>query len=241
MDNLPEIDRIKQTYQGYNDAKLSRRLWSANNPGNKAIVTDRSASLNEMLRMRRLLPITNHRILDIGCGNGDVLASCLEWGAVPDNLYGIDLLSERVLAARERYPEFHIQEGNAERLAFPDQYFEMIMFFTVFSSILDVAMRENIAAEASRVLKPGGAVIWYDFFYRNPLNSHTQSMKRTDIIALFPDFIPYLSTTTLLPPLARRLGRLTNLLYPILSMIPFLRTHYIGLLVKPASTEREDL
>jgi len=239
MENLPEIERIKRTYQSYADGDLSRRLWSANNPGNRAIVTERKSSLDKIVQMTGLLSSSDLRILDIGCGNGDVLASYLIWGVEPDNLYGIDLLPERVDAANRRYPAFHIQQGNAEHLAFPDEHFDMVSFFTVFSSILDTTMRQNIAMEVSRVVKPGGAIIWYDFRYRNPLNPNTRPMKRSDISDLFPEFTLNLVTTTLLPPLARRLGRLTDSLYPMLSAIPFLRTHYIGLLMKPVSVASE--
>jgi hypothetical protein len=64
-------------------------------------------------------------------------------------------------------------------------------------------------------------------------------MTRNLIKELFPKLRTNLRTITLLPPLARRLGRFTPILYPMLSAIPILRTHYLGLLVKPDKlTER---
>jgi len=39
--------------------------------------------------------------------------------------------------------------------------------------------------------------------------------------------------TTLIPPIARRLGPTTPVLYPILESIPFLRSHLIGRLRCP--------
>ena len=93
-------------------------------------------------------------------------------------------------------------------------------------------MAYNVAGEVHRVLKSGGAVVWYDFRYKNPWNPHTRPMPKQRIRQFFPDFEIHLHTVTLLPPLARRLGRLTPVLYPQLSAIPPLRTHHLGLLVK---------
>jgi hypothetical protein len=94
-------------------------------------------------------------------------------------------------------------------------------------------MAHNVAREACRVLKPGGAVLWYDFRYNNPWNPHVRGITRQQIHQLFPGLEMDLRTITLLPPLARHLGRMTPILYPLLAAIPPLRTHYLGLLIKP--------
>ena len=231
-----EVERIKQAYRLYDEADLAHKLWSAENPGNQKILNERISALQDLLGQAQLLPLTTHRILDVGCGNGDVLASFLNWDAQPNNLYGIDLLADRIKIAKQKFPLFHFEEGNAESLPYPDSYFDVVMFFTVFISILDMRMRSNIAREADRVLKQGGVIIWYDFRYRNPRNYNTQPVGRKQITDLFPGYRLKLKSVTLMPPLARRLGKVTNLLYPILATIPFLRTHYIGLLLKPETT-----
>ncbi len=64
-------------------------------------------------------------------------------------------------------------------------------------------------------------------------------MRRHDIVALFPEFTLDLDKLTLLPPLARRLGRWSALLYPHLANIRILRGHYIGILRR--GHLREDL
>lgn len=170
-------------------------------------------------------------MLDIGCGHGGVLASLVDLGAPACNLYGIDLLPDRIEAARRAYPDICFACGNAEHLDFPDAYFDLVLLFTVFSSILDDGMAHNVAREACRVLKPGGAVLWYDFRYNNPWNPRVRGITRQQIHQLFPGLEMHLCTITLMPPLARRLGRLTPVLYPLLAAIPPLRTHYLGLLI----------
>ena len=52
--------------------------------------------------------------------------------------------------------------------------------------------------------------------------------------ALFPGLKGDLTGVTLVPPLARRLGPLTPIAYPVLASMPPLRSHLLGLLRKPA-------
>jgi ubiquinone/menaquinone biosynthesis C-methylase UbiE len=228
-----EVERLEQVYRGYQARETVHSLWSKQNIGNQVIVQERNTTLERLLCTNNFLPMANHKILDIGCGSGSLLAGFMNWGALTSNLYGVDLLPERIDAARQQFPDLCFQQGNAEQLNFATSMFDFVMFSTVFSSILNTQMAQNIANEANRILKPSGAIIWYDFRYNNPRNPHVRGMKRTQIQCLFPDFKLQLRTITLLPPLARRLGPLTSIFYPLLACIPFLRTHYLGLLVKP--------
>jgi hypothetical protein len=106
------------------------------------------------------------------------------------------------------------------------------VLFTVFTSILDPKMATNIAGEIARVLRPSAAILWYDFRFNNPFNHHVRGMTRKSISQLFPEFHFQLKPITLLPPLARRMGPMTHFFYPPLARLPFLRTHYLGLLTK---------
>lgn len=228
-----EIDRIISIYDQYKRNASVQALWSSSNQGNLFIFRERQRTTEYLLDAHGCLPLSKHRILDVGCGRGAELAYLTQWGAQPHHLYGVDLLPDRIAAAQQAFPDLHFQQANAERIEFPASTFDLVLLFTVFTSILDRQMAHNVAAEVQRVLKPGGAVIWYDFRYNNPYNPHVRGMTKAKIQQLFPGFTLYLRTVTLLPPLARRLGALTPLLYPILSSLPFLRTHYLGLLVKP--------
>ncbi len=232
-----EVQRIQRVYQGYQESGAATTRWDKRNPGNRAIVAERQSAVRRLLRDRGWLPLTDRRVLEVGCGAGAELARLLELGAEPKNLYGVDLLAERISDARARYPGLHFGVANAEHLGFPDSHFDLVMAFTLFSSILDGVMARQIATEIVRVLKPGGAVLWYDFRYDNPRNPNVRGVPRPRIEALFPESQLRLRSTTLLPPLARRLGRATPLIYPMLAIVPLLRTHYVGLVLRaPAST-----
>ena len=178
--------------------------------------------------------ITNLDILDIGCGNGNMLRQFLQWGAAPERLAGIELRPEPVEKARHLNPNLDVRCGSAIELPWPDASFDLACQHTVFTSILDPAMKQQIAAEMSRVLRQGGAVLWYDFMYNNPSNPDVCGIQAGEIRSLFPGFEIHLRRITLAPFVARRLPEsLLPVLYPLLAAIPLLRTHYLGLLVKP--------
>ena len=224
---LTETDRIARAYRDL-EARAGSR-WDRANLGNQAILSERRR------RMRRLLeaPLTGKRILEVGSGTGAELAWMVELGARPADLVGVDLLADRVASARSTHPAIRFEAGNAERLEFPDASFDLALAITVFSSILDGSMQSNVAAEMARVLRPGGAVLWYDVRYDSHANPNVKAVPARRVRELFPSLQGELRSVTLLPPLARRLGPLVSL-YPALASIPPLRSHLIGLLRKPS-------
>jgi SAM-dependent methyltransferase len=145
-------------------------------------------------------------------------------------LFGIDLVPDRIKIARETYPAVTFIEGNAEELTFPDAWFDLVLAFTVFSSILDSAMARSVARSIGRVLTNGGVVVWHDMRYPNPWNPAVRAMTKSRIRKLFPSFELELEPIYLLPPIANHLGPLMDRTYPILASIPLLRSHYFGLL-----------
>ena len=232
MSTEQEVERLQQVYRGYREQGLGQTQWAESNPGNAAIACARDARLRAALEASGFFPLAGKRILDVGCGGGGILSGCQNWGARPENLFGVDLMASRVEDARRDHPGMHFQTANAEQLPFQSGYFDLVLLYTVFTSVLDDRMAANMAAEVARVLKPGGAVVWYDFRFNNPRNSNVRGLGHDAIARLFPGFTLKLSTVTLLPPLARRMGPLTGVLYPMLVALPFLRTHYAGLLCK---------
>jgi ubiquinone/menaquinone biosynthesis C-methylase UbiE len=228
-----EINRIKKAYLNYSQRKISQKKWSVINPGNQLIWQECKNKMKEILEDHGFFPLSHHRILDIGCGSGRVLETFRQWGSSPNNLYGVDLRNECIEKGKREFPEFTFLIGNAEYLNFQDHTFDLVLVFTVFSSILDNQMSFSIAKEIDRVLINNGAVLWYDFRFDNPKNLNVRGMTIKNIQLFFPKFNIYPFKITVLPPLARRLGRYTHIIYPKLAAIPFLLTHYLCLLKKP--------
>ena len=104
---------------------------------------------------------------------------------------------------------------------------------TLFSSILDEQMQRAVGAEIVRVLRPGGALLWYDLRVDNPSNRNVRGFSREQVRALFPGLREaVLRRTTLIPPLIRLLAGRARLAAELLEAVPFLRTHNVGVFVK---------
>jgi len=204
--------------------------WDPENRGNRRILTELERGVVDVLRRRNLLPLGERQVLDVGCGYGHFLGLARALGARPGKLYGIDLMEERINYARTANPDVEFRVGNAEALPYADASFHVILLFSVLTSILDPRVRANVAREVTRVLRPDGVIVWYDFRFDHPSNPNVRGVDRAEIARVFPDFTAGLHTVTLLPPLARRLGRLTPVIYPALASIPALRSHYLGVL-----------
>lgn len=222
---LTEAERIARAYHDL-EARAGSR-WDIANRGNQAILAERRRW------MRRLLgSLSGKRVLEVGSGTGGELAWLGSLGAAPGDLAGVDLLPDRVAAARAAHPGIRFDAGNAERLEFGDGSFDVVVALTVFSSILDDSMQRNVAREMARVLRPGGDVLWYDVRYDSNSNPNVKAVPESRVRELFPSLQVRLRSITLLPPLARRLGPFAPL-YPALTTVPPLRSHLIGLLSKP--------
>jgi SAM-dependent methyltransferase len=92
------------------------------------------------------------RVLDIGCGNGRLAAATT---AVPADYEGIDLSAEAVALCQDKGINATCHDLG-EGLPFATAAFDTAMCFEVLEHLFDPA---GIAAEAHRVLKPGGAFI----------------------------------------------------------------------------------
>ncbi len=224
-----ETARVREVY-----AERARRLEGADvyslvNPAYLFDIQQRQRAVLRRLRLSGLWPLAGKDILEVGCGNGGVLLELLGYGADPERLHGADLLAERAAVARRRLPHLPITAASGTDLPYPDRSFDLAVQFTVFSSILDQAICYTVAKEIRRVLKPGGAILWYDFWI-NPFNKQTRGIKPGEIREYFPDCGITFDRITLAPPLARKLVPLTWIGALLLEKLRFLNTHYLAVI-----------
>ncbi|HYR97025.1 MAG TPA: class I SAM-dependent methyltransferase, partial [Candidatus Binatus sp.] len=144
-----EVDRLLRTYA----RRAVRPTWDTTNRGNRAIIRERERQTARLLGRHGLLPLAGRPVLEVGCSHGTTLASLLQLGARPEDLVGVDLLPDRIATARLRYPAIRWLSTNAEGLDFSDASFDLVLAFTVFSSILDDSMAAGVAAEIRRVVR----------------------------------------------------------------------------------------
>ena len=188
--------------------------------------------LLKMLKRHGFQELQDREILDVGCGYGANLRRFIDYGALPHNLWGTDLLPDRIARARSLNPGIDFRCGNSEELPYDDGSFDIVTQVTVFTSILDSNMKQNIAREMLRVLKPDGIILWYDYHMNNPQNPDVRGVGRNEVHELFPGCDIFLKKVTLAPPLARRLVPWSWTLAYLLESIPLLCTHYLGVICR---------
>src|SRR5262249_22747515 len=228
-----EIARVRCVYRGYAERGRGTREWASDHPGNRAMVDERTRVLAGLLERSGRLPLGSRRVLDLGCGDGEVIAGFVRWGALPERLVGVDVRTDAVARAHAHWPEIRFDVADATALPYRDASFDLALCFTLFTSILDDGIARQVASELRRVLRPGGALLWYDFRVGNPWNPTVRGRPRRSAQALFPGWPGTFRLVPLLPPLARRLRSLTPVLYPVLAALAPLRTHWAGLLERP--------
>lgn len=177
-----------------------------------------------------LPPLAGRRVLEVGCGAGQLMADLETFGARRDRLAGIDLVPERVAAAQARLPGADIREGDAASLPWEDGRFDVVLQSMMLSSVLDPAVRTAAAREMGRVAAPDGLVVSYDFFVRSPGNSGTRPVSKSELASLFPGFSMRWRRTTLAPPLVRLLVPRARPLASGLQALRLLDTHALAVL-----------
>jgi ubiquinone/menaquinone biosynthesis C-methylase UbiE len=219
-----EEERIRTTY-----ATRAGEPCYAESVAGRFQFQERERQVLQTLDRHGLLPLSGKRILEVGCGTGKWLRDLIAWGADPENVFGVELLQASATRARRLSPQaVTIECGNAAEMSFDSGSFDIVLQATVFSSVLDPAMKQAMAAEMLRVLRPGGLILWYDIFVRNPWNPYMQPIGKGEIRRLFPGCSFELRRIGLVPPLIRLVAPRSWLACSLMARVPQLLTHYLG-------------
>jgi ubiquinone/menaquinone biosynthesis C-methylase UbiE len=229
-----ELNRIRRVYAGRSTLGTDRshgayagatHLWL--HQRERLLLTGLGAKCEKELR--------DLEILDVGCGAGGELLRLVSHGADPARIHGVDLREEPIRIAQGRLPPADLRVGNAAELSYPDDSMDLVLQFTMLSSVLDRQLRSSIAREMARVVRPGGLIVSYDF-WTNPLNANTRGLTRREIRELFPHHRIDARSVTLAPPIARLVCPRSYGLAAALQAVPLLRTHVLAF-IGPARGE----
>jgi ubiquinone/menaquinone biosynthesis C-methylase UbiE len=228
-----EADRIVSEYSR-RKAEIEPDVYAVTNPAALFIRQTIEREVIAGLERGGALPLAERRVLDVGCGPGQWLADLETWGAKQERLAGVDLVAERVERARARLPAADVRLGDAAELPWEDSSFDLVLQSMMFTSILDASVRAAAAREMARVLRPGGLVLWYDFFTDNPRNPNVRGIRKRELRELFPGFGVRWRRVTLAPPLVRLLAPRARPLATALQALRLLDTHALALLRREA-------
>lgn len=93
------------------------------------------------------------KILDAGCGSGEIAAKLMERGY---DVWGIDLTEPMIRRARKLCGSDQFQVGDIENIPFPDNTFDAAVSLGVIQYL---PSEEQALREMRRVLKPGGQAV----------------------------------------------------------------------------------
>ena len=102
------------------------------------------------------------RIADLGCGSGAFTHILQARGYRPT---GLDISPKLIELARTKYPAIEFAEGDVEHLPFADGSLDGVLLSGLVHHLPDPA---RCAAEAFRVLRPGGSFVAFDPNRMNP-------------------------------------------------------------------------
>ncbi len=118
-------------------------------------------AMTEALQRRLILDLLGdvggRRVLDVGCGDGDLALALCRRGAI---VAGIDASGEMIAAARARArrhgAEIGFSVAAAEHMPFCADRFDIVVAVTILCFVQDAA---PAFAEIARVLHPGGMLV----------------------------------------------------------------------------------
>lgn len=156
------MSTTKQTIDAYNNfsSQYSQHIDNDSNFWNKCI---------EVPAMEGLVKdkVSGKDVLDLGCGSGLFTIKLLNWGAKP---VGIDVSEEMVKVARKSFSEISFDVGDAEKLPYPDNSFDIVTSSLVLHYMKDL---NKVMAEVARILRDGGIFI---FSMHHPLFKNHRSV-----------------------------------------------------------------
>jgi ubiquinone/menaquinone biosynthesis C-methylase UbiE len=131
----------------------------------------------QIVEMAKIKP--GDKVLDVGCGTGDLTLTARKYAGALGSAYGIDASPEGIDIARKKAKrsgsEAVFEVGLIEKIAYPDATFDVVISRLVIHHLPDDLKRQGFR-EIYRVLKPGGHVFLADFRPpTNPVLAHVSS------------------------------------------------------------------
>jgi ubiquinone/menaquinone biosynthesis C-methylase UbiE len=191
-------------------------------------------SFGSLMRKVGRSDLAGWSILDVGCGRGRLLRSFLDSGADAKDLFGVDLNENYVEEAKRISPGIQFATANGITLEFPDASFDLVTQYVVFSSIALPELRQQLAGEMWRVLKPGGYIFWWDMRHMAAAaGGHDKSLDARLLFPVNPLEEKIVGMRPAPDECLRPLRGLRRIVSPIINKLGYPQTHVATLFQKP--------
>lgn len=114
-------------------------------------------------------PKENEKIVDFGCGTGAFISRLQKWSE-KKNVYleftGVDISPKCISYAQTLFKNINFVLGDIEDTKFPDNSFDIVIFFCVLHHFNDFS---KCVKEAFRIQKQGGRVFIFEPNKKNPI------------------------------------------------------------------------
>ena len=97
------------------------------------------------------------RVLDIGCATGSFFCRFKKKIKQLD-YFGLDESPAMIKIAQKKFPQAKFSVGLAEKLPFPDRFFDLVVIIDALHYVQD---KKSAFSEIARVLRPGGVLFIY--------------------------------------------------------------------------------
>lgn len=176
----------------------------------------------------------NLKITDIGSGYGFNILEFIRMGFLPQNITAVEMIKERADFSKGIIPQsVVIYNQNAMEAPIENSSQDIVFQSAVLTSILDDEYKKRLANRMWELLKPGGAILYYDFIYNNPKNPDVKGVPLSEIKLLFPNGkFKFKKRVTLAMPISRAICKIHPSSYHLFNFFKFLRTHLLCLIVK---------
>jgi len=124
--------------------------------------------------------LDDQRILDVGCGRGGTVFVIKQFFK-PHSIQGLDLSSNAIASCRanHKYDNVRFHEGDAEKLPFSNEEFEIVTNVESSHSYPNV---NAFYAEVFRVLAPGGCFLYTDLMPVETIAANLAELKRIGFV-----------------------------------------------------------